>query len=509
MRKKNIFLCLAASLLAASCIDDKGNYDYVSGESVMPVSITGMAKDTTIQQGSDFVLTAGKHFIVNNDDPSRYTYQWSVSEAVTGGFLPTRTYIGEEENLNYPMKLAVGDWTLTLQIWDKKLDIYTKSQMSLKVVATPLDKGWYVLKDQDGYTDIDYITDGGKMYADVLAPSGNRVKGTAVKIAYQPSRYYHVKKNADGTSTTLSNQKALHILTTEDLCTFNAQDLQLFKTFQDQFYTAPSTCNPQDIDVAGTDLNMINNGQMFGIYGMSSNIGKYGGAKVGDLDIYPCMLNNASNELVWDKKSHSFYSGRASMSTLTPFTDPAPNASFPASLSDMPYDMVKMTAGQAGNYSGDYGFALMKGTSDGKYYLAHLRYDYSGSYSTYPMTSWLEVPSNSTLLQNDCMATPASGEFVYYSIGNKVYTYTNASGISDRDHLQLTLPENEKVVYMFNFRSTYRDIYNNLAVLSSTPTGWTLRSYEPAGIDIEEINPQPKATYSGTGNGRYVMYRNN
>lgn len=502
----------AAALLATSCIDDKGNYDYVDGASVFPPAIVGLPADTTIQQGSELTLTAGKHFSVKNDDPSRYSYEWSVTEATTAGFLPTRTYIGKEENLIYTMKLAPGEWTLTLQVWDRQLDIYDKAQMHLNVVASPLDKGWYVLKDQDGYTDIDYITTDGKMYADVLAPADNKVKGTAVKIVYQGGRYYHVQKNADGTSTTLSNQKALHILTTEDIATFNAKDLQLFKTFSDQFYTAPAQRMPQDIDVPssiGGDLYLLNAGRMYSIYGMSSNIGKFGGAKVGDLDIYPCMINNANAELVFDRKSHSFLTGSSYGETFTPLDTPAPDASTPASLSNMPYDMVKMCAGQGGNYSEDYGFALMKGTADGKYYLAHLRYDYDGQYASYPIMTWLEVPAGSGLLDCDCMACPASGEFAYYSIGNKLYTYTNASGISERDHLQLTLPEGEKITYMSNFRSTYGSIYNYLAVLSSTATGWTLRVYEPEGIDIEEIKQEPVATYSGTGNGRYVMYRKN
>lgn len=510
MNKINIFLGLTTVLMATfSCIDDKGNYNYTSEDIVMPVSITGMPKDTTIQQGVDLILTAGKHFTVNNDDPSRYTYEWSVTEATTGGSLPTRTYISTEENLNYPMKLAVGEWTLTLQIWDKKLDIYAKSQINLNVIASPLDKGWYILKDQGGFTDFDYITDDGKIYADILAKSDHQIKGTAVKMIYQGSRYYHVQKNADGSSTTLSNQKVLHILTSEDIQTFNAKDLQLFKTYNDQFYTAPTVCTPQDVDLAGTDLFLLNNNQMYGIYGMSSNIGKYGGAKVGDLKIYPCMINNSNTVLVFDSKSHSFYSGRASGSTLVSFTTPAPNASLPATLSNMPYDVVKMVAGQNVGYSANYGFALMKGASDSKHYLAHLRWDYSGSYATYPIMSFLEVPANSPLLNNEYMACPASGEFVYYSIGNNVYTYTNASGITERDHLQISIPENEKITYLFNFRSTSGSTYNRLAVLSSTNTGWTLRVYEPAGIDIEEINPNPTAVYSGTGNGRYVMYRKN
>lgn len=511
MRTTNILLCLAALLLSVSCIDDKGNYDYENSESVMPVSISGLAQDTTIQQGSTFTLEVGKHFKVNNDDPSRYTYEWSITEATTAGFLPTRTYIGKEENLNYPVKLAAGEWTLTFQVWDKQKDLYVKAQTHLNVVASPLDNGWYVLKDQDGYTDFDYITNSGKMYPNVLAPSEQRVRGEAVKMIYQNERYYHVQKNADGTSTTLTNQKALHILTTKDFCTFNAKDLQLFKSFNDEFYSAPTVCAPQDIDISGFAMNvfLINNNQIHSIYGMSNNIGKFAAPVVGDLDIYPCMINNAMYELVFDRKSHSFFSARAGGTTLTPFTDPAPNSSLPASVSNMPYDMIKMCAGQGRNYSGDYGFALMKGVNDGKTYLAHLRYDYSGTYSTYPIMTFLEVPSNSGLLNNECIACPASGEFIYYSIGNKLYTYTNASGIDQRDHLQLTLPEGEKISYIFNYRGAYGNNYNYLAVLSNTTTGWKLRIYEPEGVDIEEIKPEPIGTYSGTGTGRYVMYRTN
>lgn len=505
----NILLALATVGLVSSCISDKGNYDYVDADSVMPVTITNMPKDTTILQGATLKMNAGEQFTVNNDDPSRYTYSWSVTEYTTAGFLPTRRYISEEENLNYPVKLDVGEWTLTLQIWDKKLDMYVKSQMKLNVTSSPLDAGWYVLKDQDGYTDIDYITKAGKIYADVLAPTDMRVKGEAVKIVYQNQRYYHVQKNADGTSTTLSNQKVFHILTTQDICTYNAKDLRLFKNFEEEFYVAPKVCKPQDCSYGSTNLFLLNNGQAYSIYGMSLNIGKFGAAKVGDFDFYPCMLGSGGKELVFDNNSSSFYSMDSYSSAPVPFTDAAPNSDLPASLSNMPYTMEAMYKGQDEKYTDNYGFALMKGKADGKHYLAHLRYDYSGSYSSYPIASFVEVPSGSGLLKAEHMAVPASGDFLYYSIGNKIYTYTNASGIEDRDKLQLTLPEGETVSYMFNFRSTYQTTYNYLAVLSATSTGWTLRVYEPVGIDVTEVKPEPLATYSGTGNGRFVMYREN
>ena len=168
-----------------------------------------------------------------------------------------------------------------------------------------------------------------------------------------------------------------------------------------------------------------------------------------------------------------------------------------------------MVAGQTGGYDAGYGFAIMQSDNDGKYYLAHIGCDYGGQYSDYPIASFVEIPSSSTLLKNERMAAPATGDFVYYSIGNKLYTYTNASGVTNRDKLQITLPEGETISYMFNFRDTYNLTYNYLAVLSNTADGWKLRLYEPEGIDVTEIKQKPVAEYSGTGTARYVMYRDN
>jgi hypothetical protein len=170
--------------------------------------------------------------------------------------------------------------------------------------------------------------------------------------------------------------------------------------------------------------------------------------------------------------------------------------------------MVKMVHGMIGTYSGGTAtFAIMKGDNDGKYYLCRLLAAYSGSYSQYPIASFVEIPDDSQLLQNECLAAPATGEFVYYSIGNKLYTYINASGLENRDQLQLTLPADEKISYIFNYRDMDFLSYNYLAVLSNNASGWILRIYNPAGVDVVEINTTPIATYHGTGFGRFVLHR--
>ena len=64
------------------------------------------------------------------------------------------------------------------------------------------------MKEENGETDIDYISMDGKKIENLITASGQeRLKGKPVKMAYQSSRYTPVIQNPDGTIEDLKPKK--------------------------------------------------------------------------------------------------------------------------------------------------------------------------------------------------------------------------------------------------------------------------------------------------------------
>lgn len=200
MKLKNILIGigLITSLQGVqSCIDDRGNYSYISNEELLPVTISGF-EDTTVIIRSTLNITP---VLENMDDESRYIHLWYAAPSVTAGFTPQRDTLSLEKDLSFEVTYESGTYNLVYELRDPKLDIYVRKQV-LMTVQSDVSTGWYVMKEENGETDIDYISMDGKKIENLITASGQeRLKGKPVKMAYQSSRYTPVIQNPDGTTT--------------------------------------------------------------------------------------------------------------------------------------------------------------------------------------------------------------------------------------------------------------------------------------------------------------------
>lgn len=496
MKKNTIIQTLlwGMILLAGSCIGDDGNYDYLNADDVFPVKITGLQKSVTVSQGSVLKLTP----IIENDDPSQYTYSWVATEAQTAGKLPERYDIAETRDLDYTVTLDVGSYLLNFKVYDKAKDVFRRYEINLTVSASPVGPGWYILKDNGQETDFDFINNDGTMYTDLLAAAGNRPKGIARNMEYQNGRYYHVEYDADGKATTLVNQTAFYVTTDQDIRTYNAKTLKLFKTFKEQFYSAPETVDPVSVYYlsSGTSF-LMNDKKIYSIYGMSSNIGKFTAAKVGIYSLYDGFMScGTDNMMVFDELSHTFYKV-GSMSTQLSQVPELPNGEEePISFADMPYDIVCMGT-NTNQYSG-YSYVVMKSLETDEGAIGRVQAIGGG------FDSFKKIPAGNKLLQAKLVAPSFTADFLYFTIAgeNKVYAYENAEGAEEK--VILEYPAGESIAFMKHVKTN--DI-NVLAVLTDTATSWKLYLYDLIGESNPEINPTPRATYEGTETGRYIMYR--
>jgi len=512
---KNRFLllllaCCFTGLLVSSCINDKGNYEYEDANKIMPVTISGV-NDTTIMINTVLRIVPE----VENANDGNYSYRWFVTPSVTAGSLPQRTILSDESTLNVPIQLETGKYLLSFEVRDIERDVYVRQQVYLTVTASEINLGWYVLKDIDNETDFDYIsTDGSIQRADVLLnkaiPSG-RLKGTAVQMAFQPDRYFQQIKNADGTVTTLANQRAFHILSSEDIRTYEAGQMWLYKNYADQFYGLPENCKPQSIRYAvnAYDLFMVNDGKMYSIFGMMANIGKYSAPKIGFYSLHKDMIvPGYSTALLFDLESSSFCYTDAYGATLNPIDDENPAAVNPVGVSpnDMPYTLTDLLM-RADQVMSATAYAVMKDKSKEEYYLAGINFQAYMNPSAYPFLSFKAIPEGCKMPLAKVKAGAYSGNFIYFGDGNKLCVYWDAEGLDVREPVLKTYPANETISYIAHMYSGYSPAYNYLVVLTNSASGWKMYVYNVKGLGNPEIDDEPAFVYSGTGNARYVMYR--
>lgn len=490
-------------LLAYSCVDDKGNYSYLDPSEVMPVQIEGIEEEMTIQIYNRLQITPE---LKNMSNPEKYKFEWFVMEYVVAGKAPERKDIGNEQNLDYEVKLTPGVWRLVYKVTDPQNNVFARTETKLNVIASPVDtQGWYILKDNGDETDFDFINAEGTYYRDVLREQGLQLPGTAVSMEFQNQRYYHNITDEHGNVVTLVNQSVFHVLSSQETYTINSKTIELFKDFEEQFYQVPATCNPQVMKHTNSGFRFfINDGRIYKVNGISSNIGKVAPiAGLYNLDgsIIAC---GHKESIVFDQNSHSFKLADAYVEELLPLAELEQNDAV-YSFENMHYSLVCMDGGPYGTQ----GYAVMKDNeSEGGILLR-------SNNRVLGFTSLSPIDGNSKLLTTDMLAMPNVADFLYFKHGNnKVYSYENAKDIApaDKEKEILSYPEGETITsirYVFVKETNEKPGINQLAVLTTNSGNWKLYLYDLLGESTPEINPEPVKVYEGEGNGRFILYRAN
>lgn len=490
-------------LLFYSCIDDKGNYNYTSSNNILPVRIEGLCKDTTIIKGDILKLSP----IIVNDDPARYTYSWYIMDYDAQGFLPRKWDLSEKKDLEWTINLDVAKYRLNFRIYDKERDVFTRHEIIVNIVATPINTGWYILKDEKNETDIDYISLNQERYENILTEyGGGKIPGTAIMMAYQNSYYDHVITNEDGSSIHKSGLSAYHILSSEDIRTYDAKDFTLYKTYEEEFYAAPTTCLPQYISCKSfSDVYLINNGKIHDIKIMYQNIGKFGAAYVGVYDLANAILPYGSGNMVFDKTTHTINELKSN-NTLFPI-EKAGNVKDTLLLKDLDY----VCSGS--NFKAQNGTLIMKKLTDNNYYLLQAASVYDPQNYTY-INTWPTIAQidETSRLRNASIIATSKATFFYFSVGdNKVYSYVHSDGtpLEYRERERLSFPGETvtNLTYVSYLKTDNDTTTEALAVLTSQNGTWKLRIYALLGESTPDLNTTPLYEYEGIGNARYLLYR--
>lgn len=152
------------------------------------------------------------------------------------GIAAQQDTLSREKDLDCVLNYAPNTYGLYFEVYDTDRQIY-KSRIIEMTVKAELGHGWYVLKDQNGQCDFDFVGATGKVWHNVIVATGEEaLSGEGRAIAYLPRGYRHEVENEDGTTTMLYNQKALFVLAQNEMRILNAVDNTAFKTQAECFY---------------------------------------------------------------------------------------------------------------------------------------------------------------------------------------------------------------------------------------------------------------------------------
>ena len=140
---KRLLYVIPIVVLLWSCLDDSGNYDYITPNTV---EAKAFDIDTTYDLFSGDLLTIDPELSTSISDED-ILYTWSVN----GKVLSTEKVFNEE------VYLIPGDYKFKFEVLDKVLDIRYAFAANVRV-STSLGKGWYLLCNNEGQPNLNFIS---------------------------------------------------------------------------------------------------------------------------------------------------------------------------------------------------------------------------------------------------------------------------------------------------------------------------------------------------------------
>lgn len=477
-------------LSVSSCSQDEGNYNYISEDELMAVQI-GHLKELSVKANSLLAVTPQ----LNNDDESRYSYLWYT---IADSHPYKKDTLSIERNLSVNCNLEVGDYKLYFQVKDEAREIYKSVTTSLKVTASDINKGWYVMKYMNGNTDLDYFALNGEDRSNLLTGvlGSTALIGKPVGMVYLSKSYNHEKKNPDGTTTMLYSQSVYQIVTNKDMITLNANDMSLLKTLDEEFYEKPSEINFQYVAVDNFNQNSLINGK--NVHFLGSGVGKWSYQNVGDFDFFPYILTSWFDTHLYDRKKKLFYNPAYSSycypygmseDEFTSFKDKEMLRFFQRSLiSDFDVSV----------------YALFKGIADGKYYVSEFSLWFS-IYLSEPV--FYELSSTDDLPTADVMTAPLGPSVIYYAKGNLLKVHKVNLGVEE---VLKTFGTDEHITYIKNIKGIEADgtDFNDLFVATNSANGYKIYRFPLIGSSGEANTASP-AVMTGTGEVNFILFRDN
>ena len=201
MKMKNKYLLVAglfSSMLLASCYEDKGNYVYSETEKIeisLPTSLSVMANSEYIKFEPEVISS-----VVGNVEDSNASYEFNCKISYKHTDPETGQYMywldinpDKKKGINHFAKIPQGSYTLWYSVTNKETGLTTNAKCPITVLTSTYE-GWLVLCNEciDKSVRLDMISKNSKgeslVSIDIVGDNAPELK-EATQIALYPSMY--------------------------------------------------------------------------------------------------------------------------------------------------------------------------------------------------------------------------------------------------------------------------------------------------------------------------------
>ncbi|SHM80627.1 PKD-like family protein [Chitinophaga jiangningensis] len=476
MKRINIFIGLLG-LLAIGCTKDKSTG---VTQQLPAFDVAGVPDTINLYTHQDTLRLSPAVASENT-----YDYYWTNISAnfvsLYGNRNKTDT-LAFTKNLELPVKLDPGQYYLIFNVKDKRTGV-VKGKEIIFNVSTRNENGWYLIKDNNGKTDVDFIYKTGRIDNWIAFNNGKSLDGNAVKGLFSGEL-----------RTTLTSPDlfgGLVVLSENDAAIYRVSNGAQVYGFDSMFFSKPANRNPQNVfqPMPSGNLMLINDNKA---YCMTK------GALFTNLpQTYtpsPLAVVGAM-DLGWDIKTKSIfcYNGAA-------YAALAKNGD---NLKNMTADLLWM-----GGYPGPRSVALTLfrlPDQRGMLYKLNTLYGFLLGSDSLIMKRDTLAPTHG-LMKASKIAGNYDSDYIYYAVGNAIYL-TDVTTATER--LQVTLPEGEVVTDIQHIKypvPATNVVYTTDYLAIATYKDGRYKVWLHKISSIGTIQPLAQPSFEGTGRINTIIY---
>jgi hypothetical protein len=492
--KKTLYFTMLILFFLQSCYKDKGNYTYLDAE---VITVEGIP--ATLNKVSAVDKITIDPLVISTDQDAEFECFWGIYEKNVQGSVPVLDTIARTKSIDYLVVQDAKSWALVFGAKNINTGL-TKLVTATLNVTTDFTRGWYVLKDDGNFSDIDqFLTPDSIQPTRIVenvfsAVNGRKLEGKAKQLAF-----FSAYKTFVANPSTASNTRTLFALSEKDVSAIYIDNFKQIRQFNEIFFEVPLVKDLNVISVGrSTSSNyLINNGKLHFIYNMSINAGIFGAEVLNstanvEYQLSPYMVGTVTQLLFYDKLSSSFFSHATAGSYLL-------NAKANTN-SEMPAQNINKDLLYMSERYPNPAVAVFRDRTDSRLMLLS---QISGSYSSLNINN--DTIASGDKMQDAGIITSNKDEaMLYFAVGNEIWSRNIAN---QHEQIQYAFPAGEEITFIRHLKYTTAsdpDFNFNYIVVATTSAGrYKIHCFTKSSGNLSS---QPEFTMEGVGRVGAVTY---
>lgn len=482
---KYIFIGILLLMAATSCYKDLGNYDYGTKTAIQIDSIKNLYE---VYSGDSL------HIVPEITSCSEVvSYEWSMYDSLQQ--VAEVRVLSTEKELHDLIVLPQGVYKMEYKVTDA--DGYTQIASSIVSVITEFSEGFYVLKEVEGNSDLDlYPTKAAPMPDLMFNLFEERLQGLPQDLFIAPNHRY--------IDDTLAKQSeyVIYPITTEETRMIKLSDMETLFNYEDFFYQLPAEKEQPGYFVYGTlAFTLLTDHNVYTYNAMAG----WPSGKYNDHSAYPngcTALQPApyvSTSMLGDVSLYDNLNGQflyvSQFGGLMQFKSEADRPISPFGLN---CNMVYMRQPKGGGTA----YAVMENKENGERYIFTL--DKLNNSNANPIAKVDTLLAENHIYEAENFTVSEGGVFMFYNVGNQLYSYEIATG----NELPLNLNLDGENICMIDYLYCLKSpAWHKFIVATSNGERYKLYLFEANTGNLPDLSVPP-TIYEGTGKPKAIHYVN-